>query len=756
MAGPLPIGSYLFILRKHRWLVLGTVVTVLGAGYFQGKSQKPVYQAKAQIQIQPKLATASVPGTAGVVVPQDPLFVNDQIVTLKSDDALAARVKAHLLGEDAPPPGAPPRAPAPGPQEPPIPSPEPFRALDPRSMPSMIAVTPVPATTYFDLSVKGPDPVTPVAIVNAYARIFAEHVARERAGQFDAVLADYGARREAAKRRLEEAGNAIAAFKTRHPQVDFEKDAFAAERESVDNLKKLLTPERVRLISLERELVTVTRALKGVRLELKDRGEEGFSLEPPVAEEVENDPRLSERIQALDVVARSEGVRRAFAALESLLEEERAILKRLAPSTDEVKAIRERIRAARFSVARGTDAALVKLAAERVERAEVVKAWDAEVLKLEATIGGASAARAEYEVLQKAERAVESDLQALDVFVHDAETQRNRAAEGFGAVNVKRYARPGEAAMVAPSTSVVYLTAAVVALLLAAALAYVLEYLDDTVKTREDFDRLVRLPFLGFVPHIKANGAHTPEFTVARGRTGTPEVEAFRAIRTGIQFSLGDRRVRTLLLTSAAPGEGKTTISVNLAAAFAGGKGRVLLVDADLRRARVHSAIGVDNSRGLTNVLVGDMPLAAAVQASSIEGIDVLASGPIPPNPAEVLGSVRMREVLKEAEATYARVIVDSPPLVAVTDPALLAKYVDGVFLVISIGKTSVRSIQRARETLAAAGAKVDGAILNNADLRLSGYSESYGGYGYGYGYGYASAGGDGKGTKAPAAGPAA
>jgi capsular exopolysaccharide synthesis family protein len=538
--------------------------------------------------------------------------------------------------------------------------------------------------------------------------------------------------------------------------VDFERDALAVDRDAVDNLKKLLAPEKVRLITVERELETVTRALRAVRLELRDRGDEGFALEPPLGEEVEADPRLSERVQALDVVARSEGVRRAIAALEGLLEEERAIVKRFAESAPEIRAVRDRIRAARRALARGTDAALVKIAAERVERAEVVKDWDAEVRKIEDRIAGASAARAAYEVLQKAERAVESELQALDVLVHDAETQRNRAAEGFGAVNVRRYARPGEAAMVAPSTSVVYLTAAVVALLLAAALAYVLEYLDDTVKTREDFDRLVRLPFLGFVPHIRANPDHSPEFTVAKGRTGTPEVEAFRAIRTGIQFSLGDRRVRTLLLTSAAPGEGKTTVSVNLATAFAGGKGRVLLVDADLRRARVHSAIGVDNSRGLTNVLVGDTPLAAAVQASSIEGLDVLASGPIPPNPAEVLGSVRMREVLKEAESTYARVIVDSPPLVAVTDPALLAKYVDGVFLVISIGKTSIRSIQRARETLAAAGAKVDGAILNNADLRLSGYTESYGGYGYGYGYGYASPGGDGKGKGAAAAGPVA
>jgi succinoglycan biosynthesis transport protein ExoP len=268
------------------------------------------------------------------------------------------------------------------------------------------------------------------------------------------------------------------------------------------------------------------------------------------------------------------------------------------------------------------------------------------------------------------------------------------------------------------------------------------------VKTREDFDRLVRLPFLGYVPHLKEEAGRSRDLVVARGRTGSPEVESFRAIRTGVQFSRPDREVRTFLVTSAGAGEGKTTVSVNLASAFAGGKGRVLLIDADLRRARVHSAIGIDNSRGLTHVLVGAATLADTVQKSSVEGLDVLASGPIPPNPAEILGSERMQELLREAAGKYERVIVDSPPLVAVTDPALLAKYVDAVFLVICVGKTSIRHIQRARETLATVGAAIHGAVLNNADVHVSGYYQAYGGYG-GYGYGY------GESKAAPATSPA-
>jgi capsular exopolysaccharide synthesis family protein len=287
-----------------------------------------------------------------------------------------------------------------------------------------------------------------------------------------------------------------------------------------------------------------------------------------------------------------------------------------------------------------------------------------------------------------------------------------------------------------------YLVTAVVALLAAAALAYALEFLDDTVKSREDFDRLVRLPFLGFVPHVRRKegkaGEEAPsaDNIAARGKTGSPEVEAFRSIRTGIQFSRPDREVHTFLVTSAGPGEGKTTMSVNLAATFAGG-GRVLLIDADLRRARIHSALGIDNKVGLTNVLVGGMPLSSAVQKSTIEGLDVLASGPIPPNPAEVLGGARMKAVLEEARGIYDRIIIDSPPIVAVTDPVLIAKFVDAVFLVVSVGRTSVRLIQRAKETLASAGVVIHGAILNNSDLRHSGYY-GYRGYGYGYGYGYA------------------
>jgi succinoglycan biosynthesis transport protein ExoP len=211
-------------------------------------------------------------------------------------------------------------------------------------------------------------------------------------------------------------------------------------------------------------------------------------------------------------------------------------------------------------------------------------------------------------------------------------------------------------------------------------------------------------------------------------------VESFRALRTTLQHPGSGRESRVILVTSSGPREGKTTISTNLAASFARGGGRTLLVDGDLRRPRVHHATGCGNRVGLASVLSGKVRLADAVEQNAEEpNLHVLPSGPIPPDPAELLGSPRMADLLTEARRTYDRVIIDSPPVALVTDPCILARQADSVVLVIAHGRTSAQLIRRVRESLEAVGAKVTGAVINNSTPGRGFYGESYYGHAYRY-----------------------
>jgi protein-tyrosine kinase len=207
----------------------------------------------------------------------------------------------------------------------------------------------------------------------------------------------------------------------------------------------------------------------------------------------------------------------------------------------------------------------------------------------------------------------------------------------------------------------------------------------------------------------------------------SPISEQYRTIRTNIQFSTVDRPIRSILVTSAGPGEGKSTTSANLAVVFAQQGKKVLFIDADLRRSTMHYTFRLDNHVGLTNVLTKQVSLERAVQSTEQENLYVLTSGPIPPNPAELLGSRSMEELLEQAFTQYDLVLFDTPPVLAVTDAQILANLCDGIVLVVSSGKTEIEAAQKAKEALANAKGKVLGVVLNNKKMKESQYYYYYG-----------------------------
>jgi non-specific protein-tyrosine kinase len=268
--------------------------------------------------------------------------------------------------------------------------------------------------------------------------------------------------------------------------------------------------------------------------------------------------------------------------------------------------------------------------------------------------------------------------------------------------------------------------AALVGAMVGVGSAFLIEYLDDTVRTPDDVQSATGLSVLGAIGRL---GEGDEEFIVAAAPL-SPISEAFRKLRTNVEFLNVDCPLRTLLITSPGPTEGKTLVALNLAAAMAQAGKEAVFVEADLRRPRVAPILKPSSKVGLTHALV-EGRLDGKVQTSELEGFRFLAAGEKPPNPAELLSSNRMSVLLEKLADDADAVIIDSPPVLPVADAVLLAQKVDAVLLLIDATETTRNAAEQAAESLRQAGANLVGAILNNLPSH-SGYGYYYGGYVYG------------------------
>jgi capsular exopolysaccharide synthesis family protein len=219
----------------------------------------------------------------------------------------------------------------------------------------------------------------------------------------------------------------------------------------------------------------------------------------------------------------------------------------------------------------------------------------------------------------------------------------------------------------------------------------------------------------------------TQRSLITHNNPKSPISEQYRTIRTNIQFASVDKEFKTLMVTSSGPGEGKSTTAANLAVVLAQQGKRVLLIDGDLRKPTVHYTFKVSNIYGITNVLTRQMALKDTVVTTKVPDLDVLPSGPVPPNPSELIDSKSMDNLLEEAKGMYDYILFDTPPVLAVTDGQLLSNKVDGVILVVSSGKTEIEAAVKARDLLQHAKAKVIGTVLNAKDISNDNYYYYYG-----------------------------
>lgn len=259
--------------------------------------------------------------------------------------------------------------------------------------------------------------------------------------------------------------------------------------------------------------------------------------------------------------------------------------------------------------------------------------------------------------------------------------------------------------------------------------AFVLEYLDVTIKHAEDVQQAVDLPVLGQIPALELAKSEADEVVVC-SKPKSSTAEAYRALRTGVQYLNFDQRLKVLALTSPGPREGKTTLTANLAAALAQSGARVVALSADLRRPKLHRLFRLDDETGLSNCLAGVAGQDQILKKTSVRGLSVIPSGPVPPNPAELLGSQRMRDLIGTLRDQADYIIVDCPPALAVTDAAVLAPLVDGFLLVASAGETTKGAAKQVKDTLAGLGARLAGVVVNRIDT-VHRYQYQYGYYYY-------------------------
>lgn len=370
---------------------------------------------------------------------------------------------------------------------------------------------------------------------------------------------------------------------------------------------------------------------------------------------------------------------------------------------------------------------------ESLRYAEPIQNWETriqelgdeiEALDIEITELGTTETATEQAALSRLEtERNEARIRYTDAFNTLNQLQLDQARESSNVVQIER-AEPSSGP-IRPRTLTNLLLALVAGVTLSIGIIFLVDYLDDTIKTPEHILEDTNLSTLGAIAII--NGNSHAERLITQTHPRDPISEAFRVLRTNLSFSAVDGGLKSVLISSSSPGEGKSTTAANLAVVMAQTGKDVILIDADLRRPTQHKIFNVSNSKGLTTaILDNEAPLNFHLQTTRVQGVSILTSGPIPPNPAELLNSQRMSQLLDHLKAKADILIFDTPPTLTVADASILAPQVDGCLLVANMGQTKRETFVQAAERLYKSGSVLFGAVINRLQLGRRGYGNYY------------------------------
>jgi capsular exopolysaccharide synthesis family protein len=338
---------------------------------------------------------------------------------------------------------------------------------------------------------------------------------------------------------------------------------------------------------------------------------------------------------------------------------------------------------------------------------------------------------------------IKSNLEKLEQDIKDQNEKKNKldVAKLSGGYEATIITNPADGIQVAPSLTRTMALWLLLGVLAGVGLAVVVELTDKSFRTPAEIRRRLGLPVIGHIPPIRTSLANEKGATgnmdaivVSHLRPKSTEAEAYRGVRTSLYFSTQGRGHQVIQVTSPNPGDGKSTLAANLAVSIAQSGKRAVLIDCDFRKPRIHKIFHVEKPEvGLASIITGESTVAASIRPTDVENLSILPCGPRPANPAELLTSPEFQAIVDKLRAEYDFVIIDTPPVLAVSDPLVVAPRVDGVLLVFRMTKKARPTAERAREQLAAVGSNVLGVVVNGTGQRR----DDYYGYGYGYNYGY-------------------
>jgi capsular exopolysaccharide synthesis family protein len=736
------IKEYLFVIAKRKWLIMSLLLIITSLATVQAYREPSVYEGATQIKIEQKRPGILQSGNGGGIVigQNDPnawgtqlkLLANETLarkVVLKLDlqhnptffgpqgqstiFASLKRIFSHdSVAKSAPPPVS---APAKDDQPDEELTPEQLLALEPYE--DMItaheSVEPQPQTNLVIIRYTHTDPVLAQKIADTLADTFVENNQNQQESGNSKATQDLAHEIAKYQEQVHEKEQAVFAYAKQYQLPLTEGPGSNVTQQRVSTYSS-------QLLDAENQKRNVQAAYESAR-----KAPDPFSI--PEVQKDERIIKLREKISELK-------------------DKETALLQKYTKEWPEVQQVEAQIAQLEAELQKAPAEVLATMKAKS-------DAADTQLRGLQAAYAKESGLSAEQmkNIIELASKRADlaSDQQYLNTLFQKRRELNAVNGDSGTSVSVENYSRLPHSP-IGPQRMKTIVIAFVLSLIAGIGLAFLLDFLDDTIKSVDDVDRYINLPALALIPAVRndrprlrgSDGAPAdPNDTTALAMVKdvrSPIAESYRHLRTSLLLSSAGTAPRTILVTSSQPSEGKTTTAINTAFMLAQTGAEVLIIDCDLRRPRLHVHFNISNARGLTNCLSGEASeIDSVVQSyAHLPNLKVLPSGPMPPNPAELLGSDEMRKLLISLSEKFTHVIVDSPPAISFTDASILSTFVDGVILVVHGGRSSRAVVRRAKQQLLDIGAHIFGVVLNNVRVEKTQdyyYSGYYGYYKSGY-----------------------